>query len=94
MKHNEDWGDWVTVDSVNKSDTNSLDNLCKRLSDIKSLLNSAQSEVEVLTSDRKRLVAHGFKMGLSAIKMGELLGITRQRVYRLVEMGEEEWQWQ
>ena len=42
MKHNEEWAanGWVTAQPVAKSDTNSLDNLCKRLSDIKSLLTS------------------------------------------------------
>ena len=60
----------------------STKNLQNRLIDIKGLLHSAQSEVEMLTKQRKVLVVLGFNSGLSIIKIGELLGITRQRVYR------------
>jgi len=61
-----------------------------RLKDIKGLLHSAQSEVEMLTKQRKVLVALGFSSGLSIIKIAELLGITRQRVYRIIDTENEE----
>ncbi len=62
----------------------------KRLRDIKGLLHSAQSEVDMLMKQRTELVATGNNQGLSVIKMGELLGITRQRVYILLETANEE----
>lgn len=65
-------------------------NLQNRLIDIKGLLHSAQSEVEMLTKQRKVLVVLGFNSGLSIIKIGELLGITRQRVYRILDTTNEE----
>ena len=65
-------------------------NLQNRLKDIKGLLHSAQSEVEMLTKQRKVLVVLGFNSGLSIIKIGELLGITRQRVYRIPATTNEE----
>lgn len=65
-------------------------NLQNRLIDIKGLLYSAQSEVEMLTKQRKELVLLGFNSGLSIIKIGELLGITRQRVYRILDTTNEE----
>lgn len=65
-------------------------NLQDRLKDIKGLLHSAQSEVEMLTKQRKVLVVLGFNSGLSIIKIGELLGITRQRVYRILDATNEE----
>tara|TARA_R110002020_G_scaffold180876_1_gene375615 strand:+ start:627 stop:896 length:270 start_codon:yes stop_codon:yes gene_type:complete len=65
-------------------------NLQNRLKDIKGLLHSAQSEVEMLTKQRKVLVVLGFNSGLSIIKIGELLGITRQRVYRILDTTNEE----
>ena len=65
-------------------------NLQNRLTDIKGLLHSAQSEVEMLTKQRKVLVVLGFNSGLSIIKIGELLGITRQRVYRILDTTNEE----
>jgi DNA-directed RNA polymerase specialized sigma subunit len=68
----------------------STKNLQNRLIDIKGLLHSAQSEVEMLTKQRKVLVVLGFNSGLSIIKIGELLGITRQRVYRILDTTNEE----
>lgn len=65
-------------------------NLQNRLVDIKGLLQSAQSEVDMLTKQRKVLVALGFSSGLSIIKIAELLGITRQRVYRILDATNEE----
>ncbi len=65
-------------------------NLQNRLVDIKGLLYSAQSEVDMLTKQRKVLVALGFSSGLSIIKIAELLGITRQRVYRILDTTNEE----
>ncbi len=65
-------------------------NLQNRLVDIKGLLYSAQSEVDMLTKQRKVLVALGFSSGLSIIKIAELLGITRQRVYRILDTTHEE----
>ena len=65
-------------------------NLQNRLTDIKGLLHSAQSEVEMLTKQRKVLVVLGFNSGLSIIKIGELLGITRQRVYRILDTTNEQ----
>ena len=65
-------------------------NLQNRLVDIKGLLHSAQSEVDMLTKQRKVLVALGFSSGLSIIKIAELLGITRQRVYRILDTTNEE----
>ena len=65
-------------------------NLQNRLVDIKGLLHSAQSEVDMLTKQRKVLVALGFSSGLSIIKIAELLGITRQRVYRILDATNEE----
>jgi DNA-directed RNA polymerase specialized sigma subunit len=65
-------------------------NLQSRLKDIKGLLYSAQSEVEMLTKQRKVLVVLGFNSGLSIIKIAELLGITRQRVYRILDATNEE----
>ena len=65
-------------------------NIQNRLKDIKGLLYSAQSEVEMLTKQRKVLVVLGFNSGLSIIKIGELLGITRQRVYRILDTTNEE----
>jgi len=65
-------------------------NLQSRLKDIKGLLHSAQSEVEMLTKQRKVLVVLGFNSGLSIIKIAELLGITRQRVYRILDATNEE----
>ena len=56
-------------------------NLQSRLKDIKGLLYSAQSKV---------LVVLGFNSGLSIIKIAELLGITRQRVYRILDATNEE----
>ena len=65
-------------------------NLQNRLVDIKGLLHSAQSEVDMLTKQRKVLVALGFSSGLSIIKIAELLGLTRQRVYRILDATNEE----
>lgn len=61
-----------------------------RLKEIKALLSSAQSEVDMLTKQRKELVALGFSNNISIIKIGELLGITRQRVYRILDTVNEE----
>jgi len=44
----------------------------------------------MLTKQRKVLVVLGFNSGLSIIKIGELLGITRQRVYRILDATNEE----
>ena len=63
--------------------------LTERLSNNAILLKSARSNMKTLSNERNDLIAFARSNGLSAIKIADLFGITRQRVYKILQKTQE-----
>ena len=63
--------------------------LTERLNNNANLLKSARSNMKTLSNERNDLIAFARSNGLSAIKTADLFGITRQRVYKILEKTQE-----
>jgi|AACY02.1.fsa_nt_gi predicted DNA-binding protein YlxM (UPF0122 family) len=63
--------------------------LTERLNNNANLLKSARSNINTLSNERNDLIAFARNNGLSAIKIADLFGITRQRVYKILEKTQE-----
>tara|TARA_Y200000002_G_scaffold338109_1_gene307261 strand:+ start:19 stop:231 length:213 start_codon:yes stop_codon:yes gene_type:complete len=66
-----------------------IEELTDRLNNNTELLKSARSNMNVLSDERNDLIAFARGYGFSAIMIANLLGITRQRVYKLLEKSQE-----
>ena len=63
--------------------------LIERLNNNAKLLKSARSNVNTLSNERNDLITFARSNGLSAIKIADLFGITRQSVYNILEKTQE-----
>ena len=59
------------------------------LKDIQNQIDHNQHNLENLLEQRKQIVIQGYNNGLSMIKIGQLLDVTRQRVYAIINTEEE-----
>jgi hypothetical protein len=57
---------------------------------IKEQIEAKKNELDRLVEQRDRLIVHAFKCGFSAIKLGELLNLTRQRIYDVLNLSKQE----
>jgi DNA-directed RNA polymerase specialized sigma subunit len=59
------------------------------LKDIQNQIDHNQHNLDNLLEQRKQIVIQGYNNGLSMIKIGQLLDVTRQRVYAIINTEEE-----
>ena len=56
---------------------------------IQNQIDHNQHNLDNLLEQRKQIVIQGYNNGLSMIKIGQLLDVTRQRVYAIINTEEE-----
>ena len=76
-----------------ESDLNDLneDTMSDRLQDITKQIDDKQSMVDSLHEQRNDMIVHAYtKLGFSAIQLGQVLKVSRQRIYAILYKSEEE----
>ena len=76
-----------------ESDLNDLneDTMRDRLQDITKQIDDKQSMVDSLHEQRNDMIVHAYtKRGFSAIQLGQVLKVSRQRIYAILYKSEEE----
>jgi Mor family transcriptional regulator len=53
---------------------------------IRPLLENKKQSLDRLLDQRDEVIVHAFKNGFSAIQLGKLLNLTRQRIYEVVKL--------
>ena len=56
----------------------------ERLSTLTIEINNKKQTVSTLLEQRDEVIVHAYKHGFSAIKLGNLIGLTRQRIYEVI----------
>jgi len=69
-------------DDLTGMDNDYLEGVLKLLND---KIKKSESATQLLRKQRTGVIKYAFKNGLSAIKIGEILGMSRQSVYAIVE---------
>ncbi len=60
------------------------DKIEERLIDMKSQVEQAQKGLNNLHEQRDMLISYAFSKGFSAIRLGSIVGLTRQRIYNIL----------
>tara|TARA_R100000781_G_scaffold65857_2_gene41433 strand:+ start:858 stop:1157 length:300 start_codon:yes stop_codon:yes gene_type:complete len=60
------------------------DKIEERLIDIKKQVQQAQQKINKLHEQRDELISYAFANGFSAIRLGSIVGVTRQRIYNII----------
>jgi|TARA_B100000900_G_C20267773_1_gene588705 hypothetical protein len=56
----------------------------ERLSTLTIEINNKKQTVSTLLEQRDEVIVHAYKHGFSAIRLGNLIGLTRQRIYEVI----------
>ena len=67
-----------------KVDTIPVEAIEERLSTLTIEINNKKQTVSTLLEQRDEVIVHAYKHGFSAIKLGNLIGLTRQRIYEVI----------